>query len=90
MKTSHKKQYLELAAFVVVTFCISLYLSPHNLRGIAAYIGSYIGQISMAIIISVVISLIYFFVTKRFWRFFLNSLWITAAISFWLISKVML
>ena len=83
------KKLLELVAFIIVTFCVSLCLSPGNLRGVPAYIGSYLGSISMAIILSVVISVIYFFFTKRFWRFFLNSLWITPAISFLLIYMAM-
>lgn len=89
MKEQTKKRLLESVAFVIVTFCISLCLSPGNIRGLAAYLGCYIGHMSMAIIISLVISLIYFVATKRFWRFFLNSLWITSAISFYIISRPM-
>ena len=88
MKKQTEARLLELVVLLVITFCLSMYFSRIQFAGRGfSYLGAYLGQMSIAIIISSIISLIYYLRTKRFFRFFLNSLWITTAISFWLLSR---
>ena len=85
MEKQTKVRLIELAAFFISTFSLfSLFNYAQysgQIVGFPAYVGLYVGQILLAIIVSLVIALIYFFVKKRFLRIFLNSLWVTAAIT---------
>lgn len=88
MEEQTKKRLFESVAFVLVTFLMSLHCANEQLGDIIygwAYVGYYIGRMSLAVIISLIISLTYFVITKRFWRIFFNSLWITAAVTFLLL-----
>ena len=85
MKEQTKKRLLESSAFVIVTFLMSLHCANEQLGDIIygwAYVGYYIGLMSLAVITSLIISLTYFVITKRFWRIFFNSLWITSVITY--------
>lgn len=66
-------------------FIMSLHCANEQLGDIIygwAYVGYYIGLMSLAVITSLIISLTYFVITKRFWRIFFNSLWITSVITY--------
>jgi hypothetical protein len=90
MEKQTKLRLIELVVFIIITFCISLLCSSiqygDRIIGFTPYLGLYVGHMSLAIIISSVISLIYFLITKRFFRCLLNTLWITAALSFLLLK----
>lgn len=85
MEKQTKKRLLESSAFVIVTFLMSLHCANEQLGDRImgwAYVGYYIGRMILPVFTSLAISLSYFVITKRFWRIFFNSLWITVAITF--------
>lgn len=92
MKQQTKARSIELTAFFISTFSLSYFFNyvqySGRIIGFSSYVGFYIGQILLAVIISLVIALIHFFLKKRFFRIFLNSLWITAAITFLILNYV--
>ena len=90
MEKRTKLRLIELVVFIIITFGISLLCSSiqygDRIIGFTPYLGLYVGHMSLVIIISLVISLIYFLITKCFFRCLLNTLWITAALSFLLLK----
>lgn len=90
MKTQLKHNLIELAILIVVTFLISYWLnvrySSPPMVGFVTYLGAYIGNMCAAYIISLIIASIYYLITRKFLRIFLNSMWITSGISFLLLS----
>lgn len=92
MEKRTKLRLIELVVFIIITFGISLLCSSiqygDRIIGFTPYLGLYVGHMSLVIIISLVISLIYFLITKCFFRCLLNTLWITATLSFLLLKMM--
>ena len=90
MESQLKRNYIELAILFITTFfvsdCLTMMYSFRPLVGFMAYLGSYCGNMCAAYIISLIIASVYYLITKKFLRIFLNSMWITSGISFLLLS----
>ena len=86
MEKQTKARLIELIAFFIGTFVLFSFFNyidySDRTEGFIVYVGFYIGQMLYAMIISLSIALISLLFKKSFLRILLNSLWISAAITF--------
>lgn len=89
MEKQTKARLIELIAFFIGTFGLFTFFNyveyGDRAKGFIVYVGFYIGQMMLPMIISLGIALVSLLFKKSFLRILLNSLWISAAISFLLL-----
>lgn len=85
-----KQDLIEFITFIIITFCISYFLTPTDIQNnsIDHHIARYLGRMVVIVIIPIMISKQHYRTNKRlFFRILMNSLWISSAISFFLLSR---